>query len=85
MPMSQGNSDRRFSAIKPLGTAHGTSALSGSFLYEFRRGCEGSVDRHVVSWYFEDLANNPVPRGGNIDPSRFKTKDPSSPEFSGEV
>ena len=46
-------------------------------------GLEGShsVNRHVVSRYFEDLANNPVPRGRNIDPS-WSERDPY---FSEEV
>ena len=35
----------------------------------------------MVSRYFEDLANNPVPRGRNIDPSRSK-RDPYSSDFS---
>ena len=62
-----GHSDRRFSAIKPLGIAHGTGTLKRLVSYEFRRGCGASVDRHLVSRYFEELANNPVPRGGKID------------------
>ena len=37
----------------------------------------------MVSRYFEDLANNPVTRGGNIDPSRSE-RDPYSADFSEE-